>query len=118
VKLVLPLLACLLLLVGCNPTPCETNLDCLIECQCEGAPASLFVGPYECSGGTCSEAHRRDRDCERPCEDATFRPQVTAPDDDDADDDDSGLPGDDDDSGLPGDDDDSGLPGDDDDSGR
>ena len=95
-----------MLLMGCNQTPCESNLDCLIQCQCPGTTQTLIVGPYECRASYCGERHRRDLTCEDPC-DRNFTPPVDTqdpfpePDDDDsasADDDDS-APADDDDSG-------------------
>ncbi len=104
-----PLLALSLLLwPACNNdfTPCEGDIDCLVQCNCEGRLGSILVGPYACRLGTCGREHAEERDCVRACGEAPPAP---------GDDDDSSLQ-DDDDSSLQDDDDSAAL--DDDDSAR
>ncbi|MEE2828539.1 MAG: hypothetical protein VX498_05085 [Myxococcota bacterium] len=86
----LPLLFVLGGLPGCGsaePTACETDLDCLIICECANRDTAVTIGPYPCRSGNCGPAHAEDRDCSRVC--AT--PPAPGPDDDDSagDDDDS-----------------------------
>jgi len=88
---------------GCgNLTPCESELNCVIACECPNG-AFATAGPYACSLGYCREGHAEARDCVDVCARAipTFVDDDDAADDDDSGDDDDAV--DDDDSG--GDDD-------------
>jgi len=79
----------LLALAGCRTdlTPCESDADCVIFCECANRDGTLTIGPYACRAGTCGAAHAEDRDCVRACS----NPPPVFPDDDDSglDDDDS-----------------------------
>jgi hypothetical protein len=79
---------------GCNVdlTPCESDVDCVIVCECPNRNGVLTVGPFVCRAGTCGLKHAEERDCSRVC--GTQPGYVPPP----ADDDDSSA-GDDDDSG-------------------
>ena len=70
-------------LAGCSTadlTSCETDLDCLIVCECANRDSSLTIGPYPCRSGNCGAAHADDRDCSRVCS----TPPPPGPDDDDS----------------------------------
>ncbi|MCO4770354.1 MAG: hypothetical protein KDA24_10020 [Deltaproteobacteria bacterium] len=92
-------------LAGCTAelTPCESELNCVILCECSNGGVGTSAG-YACTQGTCRDGHINDRDCVRICGQVIPPPvdddDATGDDDDGAGDDDSG----DDDSG----DDDSG----------
>jgi len=76
---------------GCaqDLTACETDLDCVIVCECDNRDGTLTVGPFACRAGTCGASHAEERSCERVC--------GTAPSDlPSLDDDDSSSPDDDD----------------------
>ena len=95
-------------LTGCGVdlTPCESELNCVILCECANGGVGTAAG-YSCTQGFCRDGHVNDRDCGRICsqvipplvddDDATGDDDDGAGDDDSADDDDSGA--DDDDSG-------------------
>ena len=77
---------------GCGSadlTTCDSDLDCLIICECANRDTALSIGPYPCRAGTCGLAHAEDRDCSRVCS----TPPGSGPDDDDS------AAGDDDSSG-------------------
>lgn len=77
-------------LSGCGDlTPCETELNCVIACECDNGGAGFGSG-YRCVSGTCRDGHKDDRDCERLC--TNIRPPTGSPGDDDSalGDDDSG----------------------------
>lgn len=90
----LGLLLFLGLLTGCSTdlTPCESDVDCIIACDCPDRTGEAMVGPFVCRAGTCGLSHAQERDCSRVCS----SPPGTVPslpDDDDSaasDDDDSG----------------------------
>lgn len=91
----------LLLVPACGPgdyTPCESDIDCLIVCDCPGGGDGI-IGPFRCRAGHCGPEHADLRDCFGGC---GAPPAVQEDDDDSAgtDDDDSGG-GDDDDSAPP-----------------
>ncbi len=55
-----------MLLAGCGNTPCETDLDCLVVCQC--ANGRIATADYACNSvSTCGTSYDADLDCERPC---------------------------------------------------
>jgi hypothetical protein len=90
----LGLLLSLSLLIACSTdlTPCESDVDCVIACECPDRPGQAIVGPFACRAGTCGATHAEERDCERVC---SSQPGSvpSLPDDDDSgagDDDDSG----------------------------
>ncbi len=82
------------LLTACSAdfTPCESDVDCVITCECPDRPGDASVGPFACRAGTCGARHAQERDCERVCNSQPGSiPSI--PDDDDSgagDDDDSG----------------------------
>ncbi len=95
-----------LALSGCgNLTPCESDLNCVIACECPNGGFGS-AGPYRCSLGYCRDGHADARDCVDICarviptfgddDDDTVGDDDSADDDDALDDDDSA---DDDDSG-------------------
>ena len=91
----------LFLLSGCGElTPCETDLNCVILCECPNGGDGFSSG-YRCQQGFCRDGHKDERDCERICQNVV--PGLG--DDDDVVDDDDDLANDDD----SGDDDDSGT---------
>ena len=81
-------------LSGCSGdlTSCESDVDCIILCECPDRDGTVTVGPFSCRAGNCGARHLRERDCERVC---SQPPGYVPPPDDD---DDSSV-GDDDDSG-------------------
>ena len=78
---------------GCSVdlTPCESDLDCTILCECPDRDGTITVGPFTCRAGNCGARHAEERSCERTCDTPPgYVPPAT--DDDDsagADDDDS-----------------------------
>ncbi len=88
------------LLTACSTdfTPCESDVDCVITCECPDRPGAASVGPFVCRAGTCGARHAQERDCERVCSSQPGSVPSMLDDDDDDDDDDSAA-GDDDDSG-------------------
>ncbi|MCP4869924.1 MAG: hypothetical protein GY898_14530 [Proteobacteria bacterium] len=81
---------------GSDYTPCESDIDCLIVCDCPGGGDGL-LGPYPCRLGNCGLQHAEDRDCFDGC----GAPPAVQDDDDSAgsSDDDDSAGDDDDDSG-------------------
>jgi hypothetical protein len=91
---VLGLMLFLGLVTACSTdlTPCESDVDCVITCECPDRPGEAMVGPFVCRAGTCGASHAQERDCERVCSNQPGSvPSI--PDDDDS------AAGDDDDSG-------------------
>ncbi len=94
------LLGLVFFLPGCGElTPCESNLQCVILCQCPNG-GDGFAGGYRCQAGYCRDGHKNDRDCERICQNIV--PSFGDDDDSASDDDDSFV--DDDDSNMDDDD--------------
>jgi len=74
-------------------TPCESDVDCVISCDCPNGFGEAIVGPFTCRGGTCGARHAQERDCERVCGSQPGSVPSLLDDDDDSgggDDDDSG----------------------------
>ena len=95
------LFAILLLLPGCGDlTPCESEINCVILCECANGGVGTSSG-YRCSSaGYCIDGHKDDRDCSRICSQVVPPPlgnddDAGAGNDDSAGDDDSAS-GDDD----------------------